>query len=183
MKLFNKLLQLGLLLSVICAEPIQDIIQKYDDGYPMIIYIYEDEENIIRLKEKRFYYQNGQIKAIGEITGFQLGSWNNYDENWEYFDETGKILQDPIALNTINKTDKIYQELDDNQKVILKKIESIEKSIANLALASKNIPAADNKKQPPQADPIKVYNIEIGDSFTLGPNNAKVTIIEWADFQ
>ena len=49
--------------------------------------------NIIRLKEKRFYYQNGQIKAIGEITGFQLGSWNNYDENWEYFDENGQFLE------------------------------------------------------------------------------------------
>ena len=40
-----------------------------------------------------------------------------------------------------------------------------------------------NKKEPPKADPNKVYNIEIGDSFTIGPENAKVTIIEWMDFQ
>ena len=138
MNLFNKLLQLGLLLSVICANPIQDIIQKYDDGSPMIIYIYEEDANILTLNEKRFYYQNGQVKAIGKYTRFQLGSWNNYDESWEYFDETGVILQDPIALNTINETETIYQGLDDNQKVILNKIESIEKSIANLTLASKN---------------------------------------------
>ena len=75
-------------------------------------------------------------------------------------------------------------ELKDGQQVILKKIASLEKSVANLAVASKNKPAADNKKQqPPKADPNKVYNIEIGDSFTIGPKDAKVTIIEWMDFQ
>ena len=58
----------------------------------------------------------------------------------------------------------------------------MEKSISNLLLASKNRPA-DNKKQPPQVDPNKVYNIDIGDSFSAGPDNAKVTIIEWMDFQ
>ena len=53
-----------------------------------------------------------------------------------------------------------------------------------MALANKNKPADNKKKQqPPKADPNKVYNIEIGDSFTIGPENAKVTIIEWMDFQ
>ena len=74
-------------------------------------------------------------------------------------------------------------EIKDNQKVILKKIESMDKSIANLALSSKNKPADNKKQQPPQADPNKVYNVEIGDSFTIGPKNAKVTLIEWMDFQ
>ena len=75
-------------------------------------------------------------------------------------------------------------EVKDGQQVILKKIATLEKSIANLAIASKNKPAPNNKKQqPPQADPNKVYNVEIGDSFTMGPKNAKVTIIEWMDFQ
>ena len=59
----------------------------------------------------------------------------------------------------------------------------MDKTIANLALASKNKPADNKKQQPPQADPNKVYNVEIGDSFTLGPKNAKVTLIEWMDFQ
>ena len=42
-----------------------------------------------------------------------------------------------------------------------------------------------DKKQPtpPQADPNKVYNIPIGDSFSTGPVDAAVTIIEWMDFQ
>ena len=79
--------------------------------------------------------------------------------------------------------EQAINEIKDNQKVILKKIESMDKSIANLALASKNKPADNKKQQPPQADPNKVYNVEIGDSFTIGPKNAKVTIIEWMDFQ
>ena len=88
------------------------------------------------------------------------------------------------SIENNENSDQIINELKDGQQVILKKISSLEKSVANLAVAGKNKPAADNKKQqPPQADPNKVYNIEIGDSFTIGPKDAKVTIIEWMDFQ
>ena len=91
-----------------------------------------------------------------------------------------------ISCNTTNNSglEQTINEVKDGQQVILKKIAALEKSIANLAVASKNKPAANNKKQQPsQADPNKVYNVEIGDSFTIGPKNAKVTIIEWMDFQ
>ena len=90
-----------------------------------------------------------------------------------------------ISCNTANNLgmEQAINEIKDNQNVILKKIESLDKSIANLALASKNKPADNKKQQPPQADPNKVYNVEIGDSFTIGPKNAKVTLIEWMDFQ
>ena len=90
-----------------------------------------------------------------------------------------------ISCNTANNSgmEQTMNEIKDNQKVILKKIEAMDKSIANLALASKNKPADNKKQQPPQADPNKVYNVEIGDSFTIGPKNAKVTLIEWMDFQ
>ena len=90
-----------------------------------------------------------------------------------------------ISCNTTNNSgmEQAINEIKDNQKVILKKIETMDKSIANLALASKNKPADNKKPQQPQADPNKVYNVEIGDSFTLGPKNAKVTLIEWMDFQ
>ena len=89
-----------------------------------------------------------------------------------------------ISCDTGNDAalEKKLNEIGDNQKVLLKKIEYMDKSIQNLALASKNKPA-DKKQQPPQADPNKVYNIPIGDSFTKGPENAAVTIIEWSDFQ
>ena len=91
-----------------------------------------------------------------------------------------------ISCNTTNNSglEQTINEVKDGQQVILKKIASLEKSIANLAVASKNKPAADNKKQqPPKADPNKVYNVEIGDSFSMGPKDAKVTIIKWTDFQ
>ena len=90
-----------------------------------------------------------------------------------------------IACNTTNNSglEQAINEMKDGQQVILKKIATLEKTINNLALANKNKPADNTKQQPPKADPNKVYNIEIGDSFTIGPENAKVTIIEWMDFQ
>ena len=94
----------------------------------------------------------------------------------------GTLISCSIENN--ENSDQTINELKDGQQVILKKIASLEKSVANLAVASKNKPASDNKKQqPPQADPNKVYNIPIGDSFSKGPDNAAVTIIEWSDFQ
>ena len=82
-----------------------------------------------------------------------------------------------------NNTDMVKKldEISDAQNVLLKKVSNLEKSVANLALASKNKPA--DKQQPPKADPNKVYNIPIGDSFTKGPDDAAVTLIEWTDFQ
>ena len=80
-------------------------------------------------------------------------------------------------------TEQTINDLKDGQQVILKKIATLEKTINNLALANKNKPADNKKKQPPQADPNKVYNVPIGDSFSKGPDNAAVTIIEWSDFQ
>ncbi len=81
--------------------------------------------------------------------------------------------EDNSALeNTVN-------ELQEKQNDILQKIQTMDKSIANLTLANKNRPA---KNQQPKADPNKVYSVKIGDSFVQGNKNAKVTIIEWADY-
>ena len=93
----------------------------------------------------------------------------------------GTLISCSIENN--ENSNQVIDELKDGQAVILKKIASLEKSINNLALANKNKPADNKKKQPPQADPNKVYNIPIGDSFSKGPDNAAVTIIEWSDFQ
>ena len=90
-----------------------------------------------------------------------------------------------ISCNTSNDSglEKTINDLKDGQKVLLKKIATLEKTINNLALANKNKPADNKKQQPPQADPNKVYNVPIGDSFSKGPKDAAVTIIEWSDFQ
>tara|TARA_Y100000758_G_scaffold264793_1_gene204249 strand:- start:134 stop:397 length:264 start_codon:yes stop_codon:yes gene_type:complete len=79
--------------------------------------------------------------------------------------------------------EKSINDVKDNQKLILTKISAMEKTIANLRLNNQKKPTDKNKQQPPKADPNKVYNIDIGDSFSKGPDNAAVTIIEWSDFQ
>ena len=88
-----------------------------------------------------------------------------------------------VSCNTNNQSvveDKL-NDISDNQKVLIRKIANMETSIANMAFSNKNQQA--NKKEPPKADPNKVYNIPIGDSFSKGPDDAAVTIIEWSDFQ
>ena len=85
--------------------------------------------------------------------------------------------------NNSSGLEKTINEVKDGQQVILKKIATLEKSINNLALANKNKPADNKKQQPPQSDPNKVYNIPVGDSFSKGPKDAAVTIVEWSDFQ
>ena len=88
-----------------------------------------------------------------------------------------------ISCNTENKsviTDKL-KDISDNQKVLLRKIEKMEKSINTLSLADQK--KQPSKQEPPKSDPNKVYNIPIGDSFTKGSKDAAVTIIEWSDFQ
>ena len=90
-----------------------------------------------------------------------------------------------ISCMSTNKSgsEEAINEVKDGQQLILKKIAILEKSINNLSLASKNKPADNKNQQPPQSDPNKVYNIPVGDSFTKGPQDAAVTIIEWSDFQ
>ena len=93
---------------------------------------------------------------------------------------TGVLLFSCNSANNV-ELEKELNELKDSQAVITKKMASLEKAVNNLALASKNKPS--DKKKPPQADPNKVYNVPVGDSFTKGPKDAAVTIIEWTDFQ
>ena len=80
-------------------------------------------------------------------------------------------------------SEQTINDLKDGQQVILKKVTALETSMKNLAQANKNKPADNKKQPPPQADPNKVYNIPIGDSFSKGPKDAAVTLIEWSDFQ
>ena len=75
--------------------------------------------------------------------------------------------------------EKAISKVQDNQKIILQKIEGLRKNIA-----STGKPKADQKKNNrPQADPNKVYTVAVGNSVVKGNPNAKVTITEWMDFQ
>ncbi len=68
------------------------------------------------------------------------------------------------------------QELKKGQKDILAKLDSLDKTVQQMRAQ----PAA-----PPRAqlDPGKVYDIPLGTSPVRGPKTAKVTILEFSDFQ
>ena len=87
-----------------------------------------------------------------------------------------------IDMSSINKT---LGSITDNQKAILRRLETIEKNQSGLknAIAASNKPADNKKQKKPQADPNKVYDIAIGDSFVKGNPKAPITIIKWTDFQ
>jgi protein-disulfide isomerase len=71
------------------------------------------------------------------------------------------------------------QELKEGQKQVLARLDSIDKSVTAL----KNAPAARPAAAPNAPDPNKVYDIPVGSSPVRGPKNAKVTIVEFSDFQ
>jgi protein-disulfide isomerase len=67
-------------------------------------------------------------------------------------------------------------EIKKGQKDLLAKLESVEKQVAQIKAA----PAAAGR---PQIDPNKVYTIPTVDAQFKGPKDAKVTIVEFSDFQ
>ena len=79
---------------------------------------------------------------------------------------------------------ELNEKLDrmlDNQKVILSRLQKLEKNQNEL---SKKVNSGGNKQQNrPQVDYNKEYKVPVGDSIVLGNPSAKVTIIEWMDFQ
>jgi protein-disulfide isomerase len=68
------------------------------------------------------------------------------------------------------------EEIKKGQKEILAKLEALDKAVAQVKAA----PAAPAR---PQIDPNKVYSLNVGDSPTKGPKDAKVTIVEFSDYQ
>ena len=68
------------------------------------------------------------------------------------------------------------EEIKKGQKEILAKLEALDKAVAQVKAA----PAAGAR---PQVDPNKVYTIPVGGSPLEGPKEAKVTIVEFSDYQ
>jgi protein-disulfide isomerase len=69
------------------------------------------------------------------------------------------------------------EEIKKGQKDILDKLAALDKTIQQIKTAP---PAAPQR---PQVDPNKVYNIPVGTSPAKGPDTAKVTIVEFSDYQ
>ena len=68
------------------------------------------------------------------------------------------------------------QELKKGQRDILAKLGDLEKAI-------QQVKAQPAQAARPQLDPNKVYNIPIANSPVRGPKTAKVSIVEFSDFQ
>jgi len=172
------------------AASISDVVSRHSNGRPQIINLYDASNRKMILREKQFFYENGQIKAKGVFIGSDSGRWTFYSID-------GKKLINPIELpieltDENHKSDfgntnveKAINKVQDNQKIILQKIESLEKGQQALKknLASNAKAPSKNNKQQPKADPNKVYNVAVGNSFVKGNPNAKVTITYWTDFQ
>jgi protein-disulfide isomerase len=67
-------------------------------------------------------------------------------------------------------------DIRDQQKKILERLDAQDKML-------KDILGKLSGGGRPQIDPNKVYNIALNDSAIRGPKNAKVTLVEFSDFQ
>jgi protein-disulfide isomerase len=86
---------------------------------------------------------------------------------------------DPQEISDIKSA---IQEMQAQQKDLLDKVDKLGKGQKEiLAKAAAPAPAAAPAR--PAEDPNKVYEITIGDSYSKGPEDAPVTIVEWSDFQ
>ena len=69
------------------------------------------------------------------------------------------------------------EEIKKGQKDILDKLAALDKTVQQIKTAPPRPP------QRPQVDPNKVYNLPVGTSPSKGPDSAKVTIVEFSDYQ
>jgi protein-disulfide isomerase len=97
--------------------------------------------------------------AIGAVVALSLGGCSNPQEMG---DLKAKV-----------------EEVQAQQKDILTKLDNLSKGQKQILAKA---PAAAAPKRPTE-DPNKVYDIPVGKSFTKGPEDAAVTIVEFSDFQ
>ena len=95
-----------------------------------------------------------------------------------------KVVTVIFMVGVIFAESDLNEKLDkllDNQKVILSRLQKLEKTQIDL-VKKVNTPPKQAKNKP-QVDYNKEYKVPVGDSIVLGNPTAKVTITEWMDFQ
>ncbi len=75
--------------------------------------------------------------------------------------------------------------IEQKQDAILSKLDGLEAKLAAMPAAGPAKPGAPDPKtpRPGQPDPKATYKVEVGDAYTKGGAQPKVTIVEWSDFQ
>src|SRR5262249_41258026 len=73
------------------------------------------------------------------------------------------------------------EDIKKGQKEILDRLAALEKSVQDVKKTAAAGPAAAPAR--PQIDPAKVYNVPLSNSPVRGPSDAKVTVVEFADYQ
>ena len=102
------------------------------------------------------------------VTSCNVNNSSNLDDSIKELQANQKDIQEQMIVLT---------DMQSEQVNLLKKIQTIEKSISTLATQ-----ITTKTQKNPKADPNKVYSAIIGNSFVQGNKDAKVTIIEWADY-
>ena len=121
-------------------------------------------DGIITAEELSLFLRNRVTKDSENQQTPQSGRFTSHEGEFVFIGNADKII---IPNNEVVNASESNIDYDILAKKIAKELSMQQKT----------------EEQPSQAGSNKVYDIEIGDSFTLGPDDAKVTIIEWADFQ
>jgi protein-disulfide isomerase len=79
------------------------------------------------------------------------------------------------------KLQESLASIESKQDAILAKLDGMEAKIGQAGPARP--PGPDGKQKPQGPDGKATYKVELGDAYVKGPADAKVTIIEWSDFQ
>ena len=92
---------------------------------------------------------------------------------------TGMLIFARAALGACGTSPDDLREIREGQRELRTKLDGIEKKVDQIA----SRPAAPAAGGAGQIDPNRVFNIPIGDSPVKGPATAKVTLLEFSDFQ
>ena len=163
-------------LCLIYTKSVTDVMSTYDNGSPKSINTYDINKDGLKLKEQAFFYQDGTLKAKGIL---KRDTWQ-----WSYYLKDGEKTLEPIELEEENvNLNNAIVEVQNNQLVIVQQLKTLANEQQALKRSLTQKIQNPKKQEQPKADPNKVYDIPIGKSVVLGNPAAKVTIIEWTDFQ